>query len=338
MSLAGTLYLEAFLQNWILNNLETSPMAQEFLCVHLLLITVFSIQALAQLKPGDPDWPVVWMSYGGPVISIEEDLHDMLNQGVQCVSMSANDEEDARYKLKLARKLGLKYDISIGSHLTVNVNDIRKAGLEPEQAIMLGGVYKGKAIDRHVYSFDPEVQKIVIEPPVYNQKFAYTGRKSNEPAGHYFAEIGDPIRAEIVIPLKEFDGEQHLKIITAAIRKISDQRKLDDDSVGDEMPESYETRDRSLYELSFDLSGLDNALLDKVGVAVYWPYQGSEEWYMFSAPPASQCHVNSHKAVKGIVSEKLDPWIKANGGTFPEDVVVAGRFGDECFYLTLNSG
>jgi hypothetical protein len=138
-------------------------MALKSICLHLVIITVFSFQSFAQLKPGDPDWPVVWMSYGSPVKSIEEDLQDMLDHGVQCVSMSTKNEEDARYKLQLARKLGLKYDIRVGSHLTVNVDDIEKAGLVPEQAIMLGGVYKGKAIDRHVYTFDPDVQKIVIE-------------------------------------------------------------------------------------------------------------------------------------------------------------------------------
>jgi len=291
-------------------------------------------QALPQVRPGDPGWPVVWMSYGSPVKSLEADLQDMVDHGVECVSISARDVEDARYKLQLARKLGLKFDIRIGSHLTVNVDDIEAAGLEPEPAIMLGGVYRGKAIDRHLYSFEAGKQKIIVEPPVYNQNFAYTGRISHEPVGHYFAGIGDPVRAEIVVPLKEFDGKQHLKIIPAKIRKVSGHRKLDDDSVSDEMPESYETRDRHLYELSFDLSGFKTALLDKVGVAVYWMYPGSEEWYMFSAPPATQCHVNSHKAVRGIVQGKLNPWIEANGGTFPEDVIVAGRFGDECFYVT----
>ena len=299
----------------------------------LFLVHILFVQSFGQPKPGEPEWPIVWTSYG-PVNSLEEDLQDLVNHDVQCVSMSVKDVEDARLKLRLARKLGIKYDISIGSHLTVNVDDIIQAGLEAEPAIMLGGVYKGKAIDRHVYSFEPGPQKIIIEPPVYNQNFAYKGRKSNEPAGHYFAEIGHPLRAEIVIPLKEYDGKQHLKIIPAAIRIISDPRKIDDDSVLDEMPDSYETRDRSLYELSFDLSGMGNALLNKVGIAVYWQYQGSEEWYMFSAPPASQCHVNSHKAVREIVKDKLNPWIEANDGKFPDDVVIAGRFGDECFYLT----
>jgi hypothetical protein len=301
---------------------------------HLLFFAVFISQAFGQLKPGDPDWPVVWTSYGEPVKSLEEDLQDMLDHGVQCVSMNARDALDARYKLQLARKLGIKYDIRIGSHLTVNAVDIKQAGLKPEPAIMLGGVYQGKAIDRHVYAFGPERQKIIIEPPVYNQKFAYTGRNSGEPAGHYFAEIGDPLRAEIVVPLKEFDGKQHLKVIPATIRNISGPIKLDDDSVTDDMPDSYETRDRTLYELSFDLTGMEDALLEKVGIAVYWVYQGSEEWYMFSAPPATQCHVNSHKAVREIVKDKLKPWMEANDGTFPEDVIVAGRFGDECFYIT----
>ena len=129
------------------------------------------LQSFGQPKPGEPEWPIVWTSYG-PVNSLEEDLQDLVNHGVQCVSMSAKNAEDARLKLRLARKVGIKYDITIGSHLTVNVDDIKKAGLEAEPAIMMGGVYKGKAIDRHVYSFEPGPQKIIIEPPVYNQNFA----------------------------------------------------------------------------------------------------------------------------------------------------------------------
>ena len=112
---------------------------------HILLSQLFG-----QPKPGEPEWPIVWTSYG-TVTSLEEDLQDLVKYGVQCVSMSAKDVEDAKLKLRLARKVGIKYDISIGSHLTVNVNDIIQAGLEAEPAIMLGGVYKGKAIDRHVY-------------------------------------------------------------------------------------------------------------------------------------------------------------------------------------------
>ena len=83
----------------------------------LFLGHIFLFQLFGQLKPGDPEWPVVWTSYG-TVNSLEEDLQDLLNHGVQCVSINANDVEDAKLKLQLARKLGIKFDIGIGSHLT----------------------------------------------------------------------------------------------------------------------------------------------------------------------------------------------------------------------------
>ncbi len=52
-------------------------MAPKSICLYLVIITAFSFQSIAQLKPGDPDWPVVWTSYGGPVKSMEEDMQDI---------------------------------------------------------------------------------------------------------------------------------------------------------------------------------------------------------------------------------------------------------------------
>ena len=79
----------------------------------LVLGQILILQSFGQPKPGEPEWPIVWTSYG-PVNSLEEDLQDLVNHGVQCVSMSAKNAEDARLKLRLARKVGIKYDISIG--------------------------------------------------------------------------------------------------------------------------------------------------------------------------------------------------------------------------------
>lgn len=64
---------------------------------------------------------------------------------------------------------------------------------------------------------------IIIEPPVYNRTFAYnlgssaTGRQIwGEPIGHYYPDMLSPVHAEVV-PLKAYDGQQHLQIVAAKI-------------------------------------------------------------------------------------------------------------------------
>ncbi len=42
-------------------------------------------------------------------------------------------------------------------------------------------------------------------------------------------------------------------------------------------------------------------------------------------------------ALQKVVQKELDKWTEANDGTFPSDVVVAARYGDECFYITGHS-
>jgi len=46
---------------------------------------------------------------------------------------------------------------------------VRQAGLEPVYALMIGGVYNGKAIDRHLFQFAAGKNEIVVEPPVYDK-------------------------------------------------------------------------------------------------------------------------------------------------------------------------
>ncbi len=111
------------------------------------------------------------------------------------------------------------------------------------------------------------------------------------------------------------------------------------DSVTPDLPASRETRDRTLYELSFDLTGMDDALLDRIGVAVYWPYHGSSKYWMFGRGGIVGAAAEStRETLRRNARRILQTWIDANGGVFPLDVVIAGRYGDECFYPTGQAG
>jgi len=147
-----------------------------------------------------------------------------------------------------------------------------------------------------------------------------------------------PARAEIIVPLKAFDGQQHLKIIPATIAEAPPDAKPENDTVTPDLPESSETKNRKLYRLAFDLTGLDGAMLDKVGLAVYWPYRGSRQYWMFHSGASSAWAPSTADALRQSVRKTLAAWTEANGGTFPLDVVLAARLGDECFYITGHVG
>ncbi|MFC1717696.1 hypothetical protein ACFL6S_28805 [Candidatus Poribacteria bacterium] len=291
------------------------------------------------IRPGHSEWPVVWTTYR-KVKSLEEDIADLKAHGVGLISWRARNVEAARSALEVARRTGMKYHISLHD-ITERARSVSEAGHDPVPALMIGGVYNGKAIDRHLFSFTPEKHEIVIEPPVYNKGFAYTrgsggtGRpKDTEKIAHYFPDIGAPARAEVVVPLRRFDGEQHLRILPATVTEASADASLEIDSVTPDMPESSETSDRKLYRLTFDLSGLGDALLDHVGLAVYWEYAGTDQYWMFGRGNVSAWAASTQAALRIEAQKALNPWIEANDGTFPHDVVLAVRYGDECFYVT----
>ena len=231
------------------------------------------------IRPGHPQWPRVWVTYrkiGTP----DEDFAALRAAGVGLVNLDARNADEARAALARARQTGMKYHISLPD-ITEHIGLVTQAKLEPVPALLIGGVYDGKAIDRHVFTFTPGRHEIVIEPPVYNKGYAYTrgsggtGKpKATERIAHYFPDIGAPVRAEIVVPLRRFDGQQHLKIVPATVERAAPEAKPATDSAAG-LPETAETRSRALYRLAFDLTGLDGALLDHVGIAVYWAYGGS---------------------------------------------------------------
>lgn len=286
--------------------------------------------------------PRVWCSYrrvGTP----EDDMADLTAHGVTCVSCDASTVTEAREALELARRHGMTYHIDL-PEITERSPLIEEMGLQPVMALMIGGAYRGRAIDRHLFQFSPGRQRIIVEPPVYHERFAYTrGRWAHgkappdEPICHYYPDMPSPVRAEVVVPREPFNGRQHLEIVPAEICPAPPGAVPEPDSVGPDMPPSSEVRDRVLYELSFDLSSMADAMLSHVGIAVYWPYNGTTQYWIFGTGTASAWAESTRQALRQQVRRSVGLWTEANGGTFPSDVVRAARFGDECFYITGHS-
>ena len=281
--------------------------------------------------------PKAWAHYT-PVGPPEKDFPDLLAHGVGLVSSRATTIEAAREALVAARRFGMKYSISLPD-ITERASLVRKEGLEPAYALMIGGAYQGKAIDRHLFRFTAAPHEIVIEPPVYNPGLPYTKGsggsgvpKASDPIGHYWPEMPAPLKAELVVPLRKFDGRQHLKIVPAEILPAPAGVAPAMDTAAD-LPPCPEIRDRRLYRLRFDLSGLEGALLDQVGIAVYWPYHGTDQYWLFGQGTVSASAATTRQALRSVVRKSLAVWSEANGGRFPGDVVLAARFGDESFYL-----
>ena len=312
---------------------------------HLIILILFAGSCQEKkdtntpIRPGHAEWPRGWVSYS-EVESLEADFIDMKEHGVGLASMRAESVEDAKMKLEMARKHGMKFHIQFNK-MNERKDLVAEMGLDPVDALMIGGVYNGLAIDRFLFEFSPSKHEIIVEPPVYNEHFAYRSREQGhleyddrEPNSHYFPDIPAPVKAEIIVPLKAFDGEQHLEIVSATIEELPLGTKLENDSATPDMMDALEIQNRKLYKISFDLAGLEDALLDKVGVAVYWPFHGSDQWYVFGHGTLSQVAESTLEGARRDAEKQLKMWSEANGGTFPLDVIIASRIGDEHFYIS----
>lgn len=291
------------------------------------------------IRPGDRDWPRVWMTYS-VVNSVEADFADLKAHGVGLVSCDASTPAKAREWLEIGRRLGMKYHIGF-PEITESRGIIDRHHYQRVDALMIGGVYQGKAIDRHLFTFTAARHAIIIEPPVYAKKFSYSTHASfsgpgaeGEPIGHYFPDMPAPVRAEVVVPLRPYDGKQHLKIIPVQVETAPPDARPENDSVTPDMPVSSETANRRLYRLTFDLTGLESAMLDKIGIAVYWDYPGTNKYWIFGQGDASAAAETTRMALQDEVKRIVGVWKEANGGAFPTDEVLAARWGDECFYVT----
>ena len=249
-----------------------------------------------QTEKSDP-LPAVWSSYK-VVMNYDDDFGDLKAHGVGSVHARNASSEI----LEAARKHGMKITISL-EEITERAYDIPQDKVE--RAIMVGGAYNGKAVDRFRFAFTPEKHTIVIESPIYDKEDCY------ETLGHYFPGMRPPVKVEVIVKEKDFDGQQHLQVI--------------DGVVGDQIDEHH-------WNISFNLSGVEDDL-SQVALAVYWISEGTRSYWMFgdSASPGAESTKNQLVVeLKKLIRE----WKEVNGGTFPKDVITGLRFGDECFHIS----
>ncbi len=263
-----------------------------------LISTVFS-QQKAEL-------PKVWMTYydGDDLVN---DFSDMKAHGVDAVEVGVwgvAGNSRAKEVLKFARETNMKLIIGIPE---VSEEAFNFQQDKVERAVMMGGAYKGKAIDRFRFSFSPEKHTILIESPVYDSTNCYGN------IGRYFMGL-TPVKAEVIVKNADFDGEQHLQIIPA---KIAPEKE-------------------HFWAMQFDLSDVEGDL-ENVVLAVYWTSEGTRDYWIFG-DAVSMYSEGFKKQLQKEVRNVILAWKDANNGSFPLEIV-AVRYGDECFHISghLNS-
>ena len=299
---------------------------------------VFAVAALSGAFAAE--CPRVWTSYSN-VYGLEKDLTEMRAKGVDVADLRGDRPLQRRRRLAAYRAAGMKGCLSVRD-ITGNGKLIEEYGLMPEPALMIGGAYRGKAIDRAVFDFTASKHKIVVEPPVYNQVFPFYHRETRTEEGaprgelmaHYYPAV-EPIRAEVVVPLADYDGRQHIKIVPARLALAPEGAVPEKDTISKpEWKDLWEVRHRKLVTVEFDLTGLDGAQLDKVGVAVYWTIRDQDEHNMFRHGQVAPGAPTTVEVAVREMKRFLNMWKVSNGGAFPSDVVVGLRLGDECFNPT----
>src|ERR1035438_3775918 len=103
------------------------------------------------IRPGNPEWPVAWISYRR-VATTEADFADLKAHGVGLVETGTGNVERAKEQLAVARRFHMKYAISL-PEITESAGIVKQQKLTPVDALLIGGVYDGKAIDRHLFRF-----------------------------------------------------------------------------------------------------------------------------------------------------------------------------------------
>lgn len=286
---------------------------------------------------GSGAWPRIWTNFnwGGDLAA---QFADMAAHGIEVVEVPVWNEAVCRQALALCRAHGLKA-FGCTDEPSCNARGALR-GKPFECAEFIGGCFRGRAIDRHVYAFSPAPQDILVEPPVYASGQPYTRRTAGSNGtvrvtrhGHYFSQ-SRPVRAEVVVPLGLYDGRQHLKILPVEIEQPAPGQRLEVDSATGAMRTSAEVSGRRLVRLRFDLTPYAGARLDKVGIAVYWSSDPDSSAWRSGRGQMSVFSPATRAAAAHTVSFRLRRWCDANGGTFPSDVLVALRFGDECFNVT----
>ena len=259
----------------------------------------------------------VWMTYVNVVNGLDEDFRDMKAHGIQGVEINTypaiwvGDEIDPAQALECARRHDLQLAFTI-ENITLRADCIAAHGITPTPSVMIGGAYEGEAIDWHRFSFTPQRHEILIEKPVFGTDWTLGN-------GSHFAELLPPHHAEVIVKEKDYDGAQHLLILPATI----------------------EPRDEHTYLMEFDLTGAHGDL-DNVMLAVYWRMRGPiyeqpqpANYFGNTASPHAKSTADGFRAQ---IKYEIAQWTEANGGTFPSDVVMGIRLGDEDFLQTVPNG
>ena len=303
------------------------------------MLFALAAMCVASVFAAEGAFPRVWTSVSGcrTAEEFEQMAADCVAHGVQVVASRNGSTDFLAAQLAICRKYGLKMFFGIPDPSKAD-NDAKKSGLY-ELAVMSGGCYRGLAIDRNLFAFTPGRHEIIVEPPVYSRDQAYAKHPHYYMLGdgHYFGGYVPTGEAEVIVPERLFDGRQHLRILPAKVDWAPPDAKPENDSAA-HLADAKEIKERRLVKLSFDLTGLEGCCLDKVGLAVYWAMDDkSPDW-----KPDRTCYSvfsrHTRQRMRWRVRAALDRWRKANGGTFPADVVIAVRLGDEIFNATSLSG
>ena len=269
-------------------------------------------------ETGAPTGARVWMSYVNVMSGVEEDFRDMKEHGIEgvevnvCPSIWVGDTIDPAEALRCARKYGLKLAFTL-ENITLRADRIAAHGITPTPSEMIGGSYEGKGIDWHRFAFTPTKHEILISKPVFGHD--WTSGEAEPP--EYNSVILPAHRAEVVVKVKDYDGEQHLTIIPATVEADGDFARM-----------------------RFDLTGARGDL-DNVMLAVYWRKRGPLEQpqrFNYFGNTASPHAPGTKQGLRAQIKHELARWSKANGGTFPDDIVRGIRVGDEDYFQTVPNG
>ena len=302
------------------------------------MIAIVTLQVLANCLPlsgaDASGFPRVWTSVCElrTADEFEKAVIDCKAHGIDVISCDSNEKVLAD-RLAVCRKHGMKVYIDVED--ACKCDWAAKTSGQYELAVMSGGCYRGLAIDRNLFSFTPSKHEIIVEPPVYSKGQAYAKHPHYYMLGqgHYYGGYVPTGKAEVVVPEKAFDGRQHLRIVPAKVEFAPEGAKPENDSAA-AFADSDEVHTRKLVKLSFDLTGLDSCRLDKVGIAVYWKFDDSDPKWRSERASYSVFSPITRERMRTRVRSQLAKWTRANGGTFPTDVVVAVRLGDEIFNAT----
>lgn len=250
----------------------------------------------------DASFPKVWISSPDAPLTAES-FQDLVNHGAQVIET---------FDIANARKHGLRVMLSCDAGgmfmgKPIGGRDAAQMGLTPEYAVAIAGTYNDLSIDSHTFSFSKGQHAIEIGLPYHYAPYDWKTKTyftENHTFDSHFDErifsTEHAFKAEVIVKQKDYDGQQHLSIIPAVISE----------------------RSRQSLRFTFDLTHVDGDL-DHTMLVVYW-----------RTNQLSPAAASTREIAARTVRATLDRFSSENGGVFPDDVICALRYGDECFLRT----